>query len=480
MPGPFPPRWKGECVPAGSQAMSVRPASDRGPDLLVVGGGAGGLSAARAAVRRGARVVLVERGPLGGDCTFTGCVPSKTLIAAAHRGASFGEAMSAVRRAVETVAAAEDDDALRREGVTVVHGTARFTARGVIDVDGSSWRPRRVVLATGGRPVVPDISGLEHVRLLTNENVFDLECQPARLGILGAGAIGCELAQAFQRLGTDVTLIEAEPRLLMAEEPDASAVIEEVFRREGIDVRVRTRLTRIDPAKDARATLVMDNGASVDVNALFVAVGRTASLEGLGLDAAGIAVADGAIVTDEHLATSAGAVWAVGDVTGKADFTSAADEMGRVAAANALGRWARHRFEPDSVPSVVFTVPEVARVGATLARLGDGSFRVAHLPMAAVDRAIAAGETDGFVQLVARPRSLLRDVGGGRLVGATVVASRAGELISEAALAVRTGMFVGRLAQAVHPYPTWSVALRQAAAQFFMEVDGRRARRVTR
>jgi pyruvate/2-oxoglutarate dehydrogenase complex dihydrolipoamide dehydrogenase (E3) component len=461
----------------GSYRMT-RPAIGNGTaDLLVIGGGSGGLSAARAAAQRGADVVLIERGRLGGECTYTACMPSKALIAAAHQGCSFDEAMKAVRHVVESVAATVDDEALHRDEVRVVHGPARFTAPGVVDVDGNTWRCRRIVLATGSRPVVPSVAGLEQVRLLTNENVFDLEHRPARLGVLGGGAMGCELAQAFQRLGTTVTLIEAEARLLPSEEAETSAVIEHVLRRDNIDVRVNTRLTRVEATAPGQATLLLSDGADVDVDALLVAIGRVAAVDGLGLDNAGIAVADGTIVTNDRLATSARGVWAVGDVNGKLLLTHAADEMGRIAVANALGRWRRHRFDPDAIPAVVFTDPEVARVGPTLDNLKGRRYRVAYLPMTEVDRAIAAGETDGFVQLVARPRRLLRDVGGGRLVGATVVASRAGELISETALAVRTGMFVGRLAQTVHPYPSWSVALRQAAAQFFMEIDGRRARR---
>ena len=460
--------------------MTRSAVDNRTPDLLVVGGGTGGLSAAQAAAQRGADVVLIEQDRLGGECTYTGCVPSKSLIAAAHRGGSFDEAMNAVRRAVETVAVAVNAEALHRDAVRVVHGTARFTAPGVVDVDGNTWRCRRVVLATGSRPVVPSIPGVEHVRVLTNENVFDLEHQPARLGVLGGGAMGCELAQAFQRLGTTVTLIEAEARLLPDEEPEASAVVEHVLRRDNIDVRVNTRLTRVDPSAPGQATLVLSDGAAVEVDALLVAIGRVAAVEGLGLDNAGIAVADGTVVTDDHLATSAHGVWAVGDVNGRLQLTHAADEMGRIAVANALGRWHRHRFDAHAIPAVVFTDPEVARVGPALADLTGRRYRVAYLPMTEVDRAITAGETDGFVQLIAGPRPLLRDVGGGKLVSATVVAARAGELISETALAVRTGMFVGRLAQTVHPYPTWSVALRQAAAQFFMTIDGRQARRSDR
>lgn len=209
---------------------------------------------------------------------------------------------------------------------------------------------------------------------------------------------------------------------------------------------------------------------------MLVAVGRTGAIEGLGLDAAGVATDRGFIVTSDTLATSADGIWAVGDVAGKLQFTHAADEMGRIAAANALSRLPDRKFRPEWVPWVTFTGPEVARVGVTEAEAAARGARVAYVPMSEVDRAITAGATDGFVKLVAGPRTVLRNAGGGRLLGATVVAARGGELIGEAALALRTGMFVGRLAQTIHPYPTWSTALRQAAAQFFMDVGGRRAR----
>jgi pyruvate/2-oxoglutarate dehydrogenase complex dihydrolipoamide dehydrogenase (E3) component len=446
---------------------------DRTPDLLVIGGGAGGLAAARAAVRHGARVVLVDAGPLGGDCTFTGCVPSKTLIEAARRGTSFHDATAAVRNAVATIAATETDAVLVAEGVEVVHGHARFVAARVVDIDGVEWEPRRVVIATGARPAVPPIPGLDAVAVLTNETIFDLTGQPRRLGILGGGAIGCELAQPFQRFGTAVTVIEAADRLLPGEEPEASEVIATVFGREGIDVRVGTRLRGATTGNGA-IRLDCDGTAPVEVDALLVATGRAASIEGLGLDRAGIDVDEHGVVVDDTLATTAKDVWAAGDVIGRVQLTHAADEMGRIAAGNALGR-RRRRYDAGLIASVVFTEPEVASIGPTVAEL-KGRHRVARLPMTAVDRAVAARATDGFVQLVAGPRPILRNLGGGRLLAATIVAERAGELISEAALAVQTGMFVGRLAQTVHPYPTWSTALRQAAAQFFMEIDGRRAR----
>ena len=436
------------------------------PDLLVIGGGAGGLSAARAGARRGASVVLVDAGRLGGECTFTGCVPSKTLIECAAAGASFAEAMARVHTVVEAIASTEDDTALGHDGVTVMHGWARFTAPGVVDLDGATLRPRRTIIATGSRPVVPAIPGLDGAGALTNETIFDLDRQPGHLAILGGGAIGCELAQAFQRLGTAVTLLEAAPRILPAVDPDASAVIATVLRREGVDVRAGARLDAADGSAGGWRLSIGD--ATLAVDALLVAAGRVPSIDGLGLDAAGVEVDDGAIVTGDTLATTARSVWAVGDVTGRMLLTHAADEMGRLAVANAFGR-RRRRFDPGLVPSVVFTHPEVAHVGVAEADLAGQPHHRAFLPMARVDRAVTAGATDGFVKLLARPRPLLRNVGGGRLVGATIVAERAGELIAVPALAMRTGMFVGRLAQTVQAYPTWSVSLRQAAAQFFLD-----------
>lgn len=454
---------------------------DRLADLVVVGGGAGGLAAARAGARRGARVLLVQQGPLGGDCTFTGCIPSKALIEAAHRRVPFDRAILAARRAVEVVAATETDDVLRREGVEVTHGWATFREPGVLDVDGAVVRARRVVIATGARPVVPPIEGLDETDHLTNETVWDLDALPPSLAVLGGGAVGCELAQAFARLGSTVTVIEALDRILPAEEPEASAVVTEALTADGVAVRTGQAVARVEPlARKGAVRLHLADGATVDADRLLVAVGRTGTIEGLGLDAAGVETAGGFITTDDTLATTAAGVWAVGDATGRLQFTHAADEMGRVAAANALGRSGRRRFRTDAVPWVTFTDPEVAQVGITEVETAGRGGRVAYLPMSEVDRAIAAEETLGFVKLVAGPRRLLRNTGGGRVLGATIVASRAGEMIHEPALAMRTGMFAGRLAQTVHAYPTWSVAVRQAAAQLFMETGGRRARAARR
>jgi pyruvate/2-oxoglutarate dehydrogenase complex dihydrolipoamide dehydrogenase (E3) component len=448
-------------------------------DLIVIGGGAGGMSAARAAASRGARTLLVQAGPIGGECTYTGCVPSKALIAAAAEGKTFDEAMRLVRRSIDRVAATATDDVFAKEGIAVVHGWATFRSPTHLDVDDRRLSARRFVLATGSDPAVPPIAGLDQLDYLTNETVFDLDTQPRSLAVLGGGPMGCELAQAFSRLGSAVTIIEALDRVLPREDPDASAAISEVFAAEGVVVMARTEVLRAE-ALDSKggARLHLADGSTLDADRLLVAAGRKGRTDGTGLDRAGVATERSFVVTDDRLATSASGIWAAGDVTGRLAFTHAADEMGRVAATNACApRWRRRRFDTSAIPWVTFTDPEVARVGLTEHEAATaGPARVAFLPMAEVDRAIVSEQTAGFVKLVAGPRPILRTVGGGRVLGATIVASRAGELIHEPTLAMRTRMFTGRLAQTVHAYPSWSVAVRQAAAQFFVETEGRQAR----
>jgi pyruvate/2-oxoglutarate dehydrogenase complex dihydrolipoamide dehydrogenase (E3) component len=447
-------------------------------DLVVIGGGAAGLGAARAAVHRGARTLLVSDGEPGGDCTFHGCVPSKTLIESARRGLPFSTAVQRVRDVVATIAATEDAATLRDEGIHVALARAAFTGQRRISVDGRPITARRFVVATGSRPSVPQIPGLASAGHLTNETVFDLTARPASLGVLGGGAVGCELAQAFARLGTRVTVIEAADRLLPDQDAQAAQVITAVFEAEGIDVRTGATVDHV--ANDlAGVRLRLTEGSDVVAERLLLAVGRRTDTDGLGLDAAGIRTGDrGHVVTDDRLATTAPGIFAAGDVTGRLLFTHAAFEMGHRAAGNALGR-RRRPYRPHATPTVVFTDPEVAHVGLAEAEAAaHPGARVAYLPMTEMDRALTAGATDGFIKLIAGHRHVLRNLGGGRILGATIVAARAGELIHEPALAMATGMFTGRLAATTHAYPTWSYGVQLTAAQFFMTMGGRTARRL--
>ena len=455
-------------------------------DLIVVGGGAAGLGAVRAALWAGAEVALITDSAPGGDCTFGGCVPSKTLLAAARDGLGFSEAMARVRSTVAHVAATESVEVLQNEGVTVIEGRARLTTHDTVAVGDRRITAPRVVLATGSMPALPDdVPGLTEAQPLTNETVFDLTEAPESLGIIGGGATGCELAQAFGILGVEVTLFEQGPQLLPSEDSEAAALVSEALGgRFGVAMRLDTRVEAVEPAAGggvAVRTSCRDgatDGAPVVCERLLAATGRVPVTDGLGLDEMRVKLdRRGHVITNDRMMTSLRGVFAAGDVTGRAFLSHAADEMGRIAAGNALGRGLRARFRGETVPRVVFTDPEVASVGVARADAPTGS-RVAYLPLAEVDRAIADGRTDGFIAIVAGPRSLLRYAGGGRIVGATIAAPRAGEMIQEVVLAMHTGAFAGRLAQTSHAYPTWSNGVQKAAAQFFGEIEGRRARRV--
>jgi pyruvate/2-oxoglutarate dehydrogenase complex dihydrolipoamide dehydrogenase (E3) component len=453
-------------------------------DLVVLGGGAAGLTAAREARRSGADVALVQDGPVGGECTFTGCVPSKALIAAAARGDDYVTATASVHRAVSVIAATEDAARLRAEGIAVFEGRGHVHRPDVVKVDGCTVRARRgLIVATGAGPARPPIPGLDRVAVLTNEEIFTLDERPGSLGIIGGGAIGCELAQAFARLGVPVTLLEVAPRLLTREEPEASALVTEALQADGVDVRVGAH---VEAVTRSRATVCLDvgDGTPVHVEQLLVATGRIPRARGFGLEDLGVELDDrGAVRTSDTLATTTSGIWAIGDVTARMPFTHAAAAMARVAVANALSRRPAalaRRFRAEAIPWVTFTAPEIGRVGLTEADAAEHGGRVAYLPLSEVDRAVATGATRGFVKLIAGPRALLGNLGGGRLLGATVVAPTGGDLVHEAALAMRTGMFAGRLAQTVHAYPTWAVAIQQAAAQLVTEIGGRTARAARR
>ena len=449
-------------------------------DLIVIGGGAAGLAAVRTGLWAGADVALVTDGPIGGDCTFTGCVPSKTLIAAAAAGLGFGEAMDRIRAVVEHIAATESAEVWRRQGVTVLEGRARLMTHDTVAVDDRRVTAPRIVIATGSRPAIPpieglaDLGGLAGEAVLTTDTLFELESRPASLGIVGGGPTGCELAQALARLGVEVCLFEAADRVLPTEEAEASAIVAAALATDG--VKVQTSAPIVGAAQGGSGVTVRAGSQSVAVERLLLAAARAPAADDLGLAELKVKLdRRGWVVTDARLATSIKGVYAAGDVTGRTALTHAADEMGRLAAANALGRGPRGRFREEWIPQVIFTNPEVARVGAVEAEAPSRS-RVAYLPLAEVDRAVVAGRTDGFVKVIAGPRPAVRWLGGGRVIGATVVAPRAGEMIAEVALAMRTRAFAGRLAQTAHAYPTWSHGIQKAAAQFFGEIEGRRAR----
>lgn len=449
-------------------------------DLAVIGGGTGGLVASRTAAGLGARVVLIDREPRGpgGDCLWTGCVPSKALIAAAdlaHRvrtaasvgltptepDIDFARVMEHVRGAQATIEPDDSADSLRRDGVVVLQGSARFTRPGAIDVDGTEIRYRTALIATGSRPVTPGVPGLEAAGPLTNETVWDLRELPARLAILGGGPIGCELGQAFQRLGAQVTIVEMVDRVLSKEEPEASALIAERLRADGVDLRLGTRAVRVEDGRVlivARGNAGGDGEERIESDRILVAAGRRPETDSLGLEAVGVELNDrGGVKVDGRLATTARGIYAAGDAIAALPFTHVAGYHGRTVVANALFK-ARTRVSYDAVPWVTFTDPEVARVGLSeeqaRERYGAEAVGVTH-DYAHNDRAITAGEAHGFAKLVGDPK--------GRLVGATVAAPRGGESIAELAAWVRAERKIDDVSQTVHAYPTFSEGQARAA-----------------
>jgi pyruvate/2-oxoglutarate dehydrogenase complex dihydrolipoamide dehydrogenase (E3) component len=450
-------------------------------DVIVVGGGTAGLTAALAARHHGASVALVEQeARIGGDCTFRGCVPSKALVEVATHahelrrleaegiakpssGYDFSAVMRRSARVVEQIAADERDERFTRVGIDVIHGRANFTDDHALEVASghgmTTLSARRFVIATGTRAAVPPIEGLADVPFLTNETVFELRRLPRRLAVIGGGATGLELAQAFRRLGSDVTVFEALDRLLPRDEPEAGQALARVLCAEGIDVRLGVSVGRVERRGDEIVVRLEEDELACDQ--LLVAAGREGAVAELGLE---LEVERGYVVIDRRCRTSASHVYAAGDVTGGRQLTHVASHEGRVAGANAAGR--RDRLE-RVVPSVTFTDPEVARVGLTEAdaRRQHRGVEVHLFPMSRVDRARIVGRPAGFVKLVTISRPVLGRAGGGVLVGAQIVGPHAGELIHECALAIRTRCFAGRLAQTIHAYPTMSLAVQSAQAQ---------------
>lgn len=460
-------------------------------DLVVIGGGSAGLTAAKFASTFGKSVVIIEKDRLGGDCTWTGCVPSKTLLAAAKvahtartaslYGVSTGEVSvdfdvvkARVRSAIQKLYDQDDaPDALTKRGIDTMTGAATFVDSSTLEVMAASGTTivrakEGVIVATGASPAVPAIAGLAEVPHVTYEQIFELERLPETLTVVGGGPIGCELAQGFSRLGSCVTLVA--PQLLPGNEPEASDAIEAVLQREGVR-RVRSRATAVRREGSGHALSVEAEGeAEVVGGTLLIAVGRRPVVGGLNLEAAGVELdgATGGIAVDAKLRTSGtgGCVYAAGDCTGGAQYTHYAGFQGAIAARNILLPLTDAGVVAERLPGVTFTSPQVASIGmseaAAVAAYGREAVRVETKPMSAVDRAVCDGVDDGLIKLVVRARD-------GSLLGATVVAEPAGELISEIAVAMAAGVKLPALASIIHPYPSYAIELQRMAANVYYD-----------
>jgi pyruvate/2-oxoglutarate dehydrogenase complex dihydrolipoamide dehydrogenase (E3) component len=445
-------------------------------DLVVIGGGSAGLTAADFAARIGAKVLIAAE-QLGGDCTWTGCIPSKAMIrlarlahdqsrassshiATGEFGVDFPRVMAEVRAAIERVYANETPEVLATRGIEVAVGAVRFLNGETIQVGERRIGAAHFVICTGAGPAIPPIPGLRDVPYLTYETVFELNRLPATTIVLGAGPTGVELAQAFARLGSAMTVIDQRSSVLPDADPEAAAAVQHRLESEG--VRVLTSAVVSGVANDG-ARVVLEVGASrLQADALLLATGRQPRTDGLDLSRAGIELHAGAIRVDKNLRTTNPRVNAAGDVTGGFQFTHYAGWQGYVAARNALLPGAQEGVRLN-IPWVVFTDPEVAQAGLSEveARAQFSDVKVHRLELERVDRAQTADERDGFLKLVTRA--------GGKLVGATVVSVAAGETINELALAIDRGLTLSDLASTIHAYPTFSFAIQQLAAEATFE-----------
>jgi len=450
-------------------------------NLVVIGAGTAGLVAAAGAAGLGAKVALIERELMGGDCLNVGCVPSKALISAARAAAAvrdsarfgvtvtgdvrvdFPAVMERLWRLRADIAPNDSAERFRDLGVDVFLGQGRFTGPDTIDVGGQTLRYRRAVIATGARAHRPDVPGLADVGFLTNESVFALTALPARLAVLGGGPIGCELAQAFARLGSQVTLLQRSAHLLDKEDHDAAACVEAALQRDGVTILKEATLDSVERTSSGKRLHVMQAGQShtVDVDEILVGAGRVPNVEGLDLEAAGVAYdTRHGVTVDDRLRTTNQRIYAAGDVCSPYKFTHAADFMARIVVQNALF-YGRARASSLTIPWCTYTSPEVAHVGLTERNATEGGLAIQTFvqPLEHIDRAILEGHTDGFVKVHVRK-------GTDRIVGATIVAEHAGEMIGELTLAIKSGLGLRAIGGSIHPYPTVAEAIRKLGDQY--------------
>ncbi|OUT58577.1 MAG: mercuric reductase [Rhodopirellula sp. TMED11] len=468
---------------------NVHPADWKNPQpagpyhLVIIGAGTAGLVTAAGAAGLGAKVALIERSLMGGDCLNVGCVPSKGLIAAARavwgaRQASpffadtieFGEvnfsaAMDRMRRLRAGISPHDSAARFRELGVDVYLGEAQFVDRQNVDVGGTTLAFKRAVIASGARASAPPINGLAGTPYLTNETLFNLTERPERLGIVGAGPIGVEMAQTFARLGSQVCLIETKQNLLPREDRDAADIVSRQLLKDGVDVLCGGRDLEVHYDGSFRLRLnCQDHQEERQVDQLLVAVGRAPNLESLQLENAGVRFDKKGVIVNDYLQTSNPKVFAAGDVCSRFQFTHAADFMARIVIQNALfalGPFGRKKFSQLTIPWATYCSPELARVGINEQEAQASGIEIDTytVKLSEVDRAILEGLGDGFVKIHTQ-------AGKDKIVGATIVAPNAGDLISEVALAMTNKIGLGSIASTIHPYPTLADAIRKAGDQF--------------
>jgi len=445
-------------------------------NLVVIGAGTAGLVSSAGGAALGAKVALIERHLMGGDCTNYGCVPSKAIIRSAraayavreapgfgisaHNGeyANFACVMERMRRLRAQISANDSVERFSKLGAEVYLGDAKFVGKNEIEVNGRRLSFSKAIIATGARAAKLNLPGFQEVGYFTNETIFSLEELPKSLLVIGGGPIGCELAQTFRRFGSEVTLLSRGERLLPRDDADAAEILKRRFEREGIRLIFRAKLLRAERENGVREVAFDKGGGEekIAAHAILLAVGRQPNLEGLNTEAAGVRIDKSGVLVDDTLRTTNPDIYAAGDICSPYQFTHAAEGMARVAIQNALF-FGRKRVSDLVIPWTTYTDPEVAHVGITEREAAKTEDVITFTKeLADTDRAILDGETEGYVRLYMNRKD-------GRLLGATIVGSHAGESIGEAVLAITQKLKVGHLSGVIHPYPTQAEAIKRAA-----------------
>ncbi len=463
---------------------NVHPAEWKNPasapmyNLVVIGAGTAGLVSAAGAAGLGAKVALIERHMLGGDCLNVGCVPSKGIVRAGRAvydvrtadvfgircgkvSIDFGKAMEHMRRIRAGISAHDSAERFSKElGVDLFFGSAKFTGPNSIEVDGKRLKFKKAALCTGARAAAPAIPGIEETGYLTNENVFWLTELPKRLAVVGGGPIGCELAQAFVRMGSEVTILQRGGHVLPREDADAAEIVHKALARDGIELRLQAKILGAKKKGNDKVVIVEEDGktALLTVDEILVGVGRAPNVEDLGLEMAGITYdSKEGVNVNERLQTSNPRVYAAGDICYPYKFTHTADALARILIANALFM-ARQSTSKLVVPWCTYTDPEVAHLGMYEKDARDKGINVLTLtvPLSDVDRSLLDGETEGFARVHLKK-------GGDQILGATIVARHAGEMINELSLAMTAGLGLSAIGRTIHPYPTQAEAIKKLA-----------------
>ena len=463
---------------------NVHPSDWRNPDpddmynLVIIGAGPAGLGAARSAAALGAKVALIERGLIGGECLNWGCVPSKTIIRTSRLYAEMRTAddfgaqtpegirvdfpwvMERMRRIRSRISRADTARRLSENGVAVFFVYSLFVGTRAIVVEGDTLRFKKALIATGSRPKTPTIPGLAEAGYLTNENVFDLTVLPRRLLVIGGGPLGCELAQSFRRLGSQVIIAQDEPMFLPGEERDAAQILSDALARDGVEIHLNTTAVAVHREGASKVVDLVsdDNKISVSVDEIVTGIGRAPNVEGINMEMAGVQYdTDSGVLVNDYLQTTNRRIYAAGDVCLKHKFTHTADASARIVVQNALFL-GRQRLSALTIPWCTYTHPEIAHVGLYIREAHEKGIPVKTFTvlMHDVDRAITDGEDEGFVKIHVRD-------GTDRILGATIVAKHAGEMINGLSLAITSGIGLRVLARVIHAYPTQAEAIKMAA-----------------